>query len=182
MNRAVGNAPREIDPPHGLQTIPADWFSVLVEESHSHVPLPDTRRFVAPVSQHLRQRQAALFNQAGPAGSREHASHPRAKCHAAGEQAVARRRADGGRAVRVGQANSFRGKPIDVWRRNLRFRVVAAQVSVAEIVSKDEQDIRPVVRSKRLSERGQSNDSPQNCHSLHDLDPVVVRVIPFVVL
>ena len=59
----------------------------------------------------------------------------------AGEEGAAGRRAQRGGHAEVREADALRGQPIQVGRLNL-FLAVAAQVTVAEVVSQNEDDVR----------------------------------------
>ena len=68
---------------------------------------------------------------------------------AAGEDAVARRRADGRDRVRIGEADALLGECVDVRRWDLAaLRVVGVHVAVAEIVAEDVDDVGPQGRSR----------------------------------
>ena len=44
--------------------------------------------------------------------------------------------------MRIGKPDTFLGQLIDVWRRDFRFRIVAADVAIPEIVGEYQYDIR----------------------------------------
>ena len=60
------------------------------------------------------------------------------------QQRVSRRRANRGRGVSVGKSTPLRGKPVNVWRLYFR-RFIASQVAIAEVVCKDQNNIRCVL-------------------------------------
>ena len=62
---------------------------------------------------------------------------------ASGEERVARRRADAGGGVSVGEAHPFGGEFVQMRRRDLATgRVVGADVAVTEVVGEDHEDVR----------------------------------------
>jgi len=144
VDRGVRNTAGIVDAPDGLAPVPADRPPLLVGERQADVPFAEAGRRIALIAEHLRQRQPAFLDHARTADSREHSPHPRAKRHPPRQQAVARRRADGRRAVRVGETHPFGGEPVQVDGRHPRFRIVAPDVAVAEIIRQNHEDVRPL--------------------------------------
>ena len=144
VQRAVRDRSRVIDPPHGFETVLVDRLPLLVKERQPDVPLAEHRRFVADLPQHRRKCEPIVRDQAGSARAGEDAAVVESERHPPGEQAVPCRRADRRGAVGVGEPHPLLGQPVDMRRRDLRLRVVAADVPVAEIVGEDQQDVGPL--------------------------------------
>ena len=87
----------------------------------------------------------------GGAGGRDHGRsvrgkdavlHPRPPVVAAGENAVARGRADRCRSMRIGEGHPLRRELVEVRRRDLAaLRVQALHIAVAEVVGEDVDDV-----------------------------------------
>lgn len=117
-------------------------FSILVEECQSHVPFSEACRGVALVFQHLGQGEASLFDQAGPSGAGEDASFAGAESHATGEQTVSSGGANRRRTMGIRKTHAFFCQFVQVRGGDLRFRIVAAKVTVAQVVSENKYNIR----------------------------------------
>ena len=103
------------------------------------MPLADDAGAVAGLFQHGGERVAAgLDDQGGVAG--QHARALVAPGVLAGEQGVARRRAGGGRGVRVGETHARGRSAIQIRRVDAR-GAVATDVAVAEIVGVHVNDV-----------------------------------------
>ena len=169
VDRRVGARARVVDSLHRFQPVLVDRHSIPVEEPHPDVPLAEARGRIPGLAQHPRESEPPFLDQARAADTGEDAPHPGAEGHAAGEQAVARRRADGGRAVRVGEEHPLRGEAIEVRRRDLALGVVAADVAVAEVVGEDDDDVRvprPLLR-RGADDRGERDKKEQSDGGSH---------------
>ena len=105
------------------------------------MPFADEGGRVSLSLEHGGKCEAIFLDETGTAGAGEDAFHAGSKGHASGENAVASGRADGGRAVSVGKAEAFAGELVNVGCGNLGLIVVAAEIAVAEVVGKDEEDV-----------------------------------------
>ena len=89
-----------------FHAVAADRLAVLVEERQSDVPLADARCGIAVGAEHGRQREPPECNERRAADTLEDpAAIRQAEGHLARQQTVARRRANGGRAVGIGEAH-----------------------------------------------------------------------------
>ncbi len=144
IQRPAGDRPRVIDAPHGRQSVLIDGFPILVVRRQPNVPFAEHRRGVALLLQQTGECEASRVDQARPAHAGENAAVIQPKRHPAGKQAVARGCANGGGTVRVGEANAFARKPIQVRRGHFALVVVTTDIAVAEVIGEDEEDIRLV--------------------------------------
>ena len=138
---AVWDGAGVVDLVNRREAVLADGVSVLVKEGEADVPFADEGGCVAVFLEHGGECEAIFFDEARTAGTGENAFHAGSEGHASGEDAVTGGRADGGRAVGVGKAKAFSGELIDVGCGNFGLIVVTAEVSVAKIVGKDEEDV-----------------------------------------
>ena len=113
-------------------------------EVHAEVPLADHRGRVAPFLQQRGDGHPAVGDQAGALGAEDAALEFGAPAVATGEQPVARWRADGVRAVAVGERQALARQAVDVRGLELRLRVETGGVAVALVVGVDEDDVGPV--------------------------------------
>ena len=141
VDRAVGNWSAVVDPAYGLETVLVNGFAVLVEEGHPDMPFAEESGGVALLLQHGREGQPVLFDQAGPPDTGENPTVIQAKCHTPGHDAIAGRRTDRGGAVCVGEEKALAGELVEMRGWDLALRVVAADVSIPEIVGEDEEDV-----------------------------------------
>ena len=111
-----------------------------IEESHAQVPLADHGSGVPGLAEHLSERESAWFDQAGAFHPGEHPAHAGAERHAPGQNAVAGRRADRGRAVSVCEAQALLRKAVEVFGLDSGLVVVGAYVAVSEVVGQNQQD------------------------------------------
>ena len=105
------------------------------------MPLAKHGGRVTLITEHAGYCESIFLDETRPSGTGEDTLHAVAKGHPAGEQAVPGRRADGGRAVGVGEAHALPGQAVDVWGGRLGFGVVTADIAVPEIVGEDENDV-----------------------------------------
>ena len=145
VKRAVWNGAGVVDSVNGLEAVLADGISVLVKEGEADVPFADEGGCVAVFLEHSGEREAIFFDETRASGAGEDAFHAGSEGHASGEDAVAGGRADGGRAVSVGKAKAFAGELVDVRCGDFGLVVVAAEVSVAEVVGEDEENVGEIV-------------------------------------
>jgi len=141
VNRSAGNRLRVIDPLHRLESVLGNRLSITIVKCQANMPLAKHGGRVPLSSEHGRYCEPVVLDEAWPSGTGEDTLHAVSKRHPAGEQAVARRGADGGGAVRVGEANALPGQAIDVRGGRLGFGVVTADIAVAEVVGEDEYDV-----------------------------------------
>lgn len=141
VKRAVWDGAGVVDSVNRREAVLADGVSVLVKEGESDVPFADEGGCVAVFLEHGWECEAVFFDEAGTSGAGENAFHAGSEGHASGEDAVAGGRADGGGAVGVGKAKAFAGELVDVGCGNFGLIVITAEVSVAKIVGKDEEDV-----------------------------------------
>ena len=105
------------------------------------MPLAEARRGVTLVTQHLRQGEAPFLDQTRTTDSGEHAASPDSKRHLPGKQTIACRCTNRRRAVGISKKNPFSSELVQVGSRDLRFRVVAGYISIAQIVGKNNHNI-----------------------------------------
>ena len=109
----------------------------------TEVPLADRGGGVAVLFQQSRHREPVGRDERIVIGAVEHALlQVRAPRVAARQQAVARGRADGGAAVRIGEGHALRDQPVEV--RRLDFSALGVErlhVAVAQIVGEDVDDV-----------------------------------------
>lgn len=133
------------------------------------MPFADEGGCVSFSLEHGRECEAIFFDEAGASGAGEDAFHAGSKSHASGENAIASGRADSGRAVGVGKAESFAGELVDVGCGNFGLIVVATEVAVAEVVGKNEEDVGEAIRfgwrfaGKEQKERQQGGNGRGKC-------------------
>lgn len=149
VKRAVWDGAGVIDSVNGREAVFANGVSVCVKEGEADVPFADEGGCVSFSLEHGGECEAIFFDEAGAAGAGEDAFHAGSKGHASGEDAVASGRADGGRAVGVGKEETFAGKLVDVGCGNFGLIVVATEISVAEIIGEDEEDVGESLRFGR---------------------------------
>ena len=145
MKRAVWDRAGVVDSVNGLEAVLADGVSVLVKEGEADVPFTDEGGCVAVFLEHGGKGEAIFFDETRASGAGEDSFHAGSEGHASGEDAVAGGRADGGGAVSVGKAKAFAGELVDVGCGDFRLVVVAAEVSIAEVVGEDEEDVGEIV-------------------------------------
>ena len=153
LQRAAGNRPAEVDlgllvcrrgwaGPWQLMVQQREALALLDSPAQTQVPLADAGRVVAVLAQQgchgrplrLDERQLVVV---------EHLLLQRAApAIAAGEQAVAGRRADRGRRVHVGEAHTMAGQTIHVRGGNPGVAVVAARIPVTHVVGEEANDVR----------------------------------------
>ena len=141
IKRTAGDGARVINAPHGCQSVLIDGLALLFIRGEAHVPFAEHGGSIALLLQQTGERQAALVDQARSAHASKYAAVVKPKSHAPGEQAVAGRRANGRGTVRIGEANALACEPVEMRRGHLALSIVAAHITVAEIVGKDEKDV-----------------------------------------
>lgn len=141
VKRAVWDGAGVVDSMNGREAVFANGVSVCVKEGKADVPFADEGGCVAVFLEHGGECEAIFFDEAGTAGAGENAFHAGSEGHASGEYAVTGGRADGGGAVGVSEAKAFTGELVDVGCGNFGLIVVTAEVSVAKVVGKDEEDV-----------------------------------------
>ena len=143
IERSALDAARVIDALHGGAFTRVDRLAGLIAKREPDVPFADRCGGVALLLQHPWQRELSGCDQRRPARALKHRAAIRhAKRHLPRHETVARRCANGGRAVCIGEHHAFARELVDVRRRNLRIGVVATHIAIAEVVSEDEKDIR----------------------------------------
>ncbi len=145
VKRAVWDGSGVVDSMDGGEAVLVNGVSVLVKEGEADVPFADEGGCVAFSLEHGGECEAIFLDEAGASGAGEDAFHAGSKGHASGEDAVAGGRADGEGAVGVGKAEAFAGELVDVGCGDFGLVVVAAEVSVAEVVGEDEEDAGEIV-------------------------------------
>ena len=125
-------------------------------EREADVPLAHGGGGVALASQHLGQGQPTRLDQARSADSREDAAAVAGtETHPSREEAITRGRADRRGGVRVREAETFPGQSVEVRRGDLRSRVVAADIAVAQVIGQDHDDVGPTRGGRGGQRRGQ---------------------------
>lgn len=114
--------------------------------SQAEMPLADAGGVIARIAEQRWQRDAARFDERVAVPPQHAARHPSSPRVSSGEQGIARRRAHGRCGVGVGESQPFARQPIEVRRRDAPGRVERSDIAVAEIVSEDQDDIRPRLR------------------------------------
>src|SRR5687768_2467737 len=75
--------------------------------------------------------------------------------------------------MRVGESNALSCQAIAVRRRDPRFGVVAAQVAVAEVVGKNEDDVRAICRRVGGGDKCADQRTDEECHETGAMDHIV---------
>ena len=72
--------------------------------------------------------------------------------------------AERARRMRIGEPHPFPGQPVDVGRRDFRFRVVAAGITIAHVVRQQDEDVRLAGRLGRFRalQRGQRREQEED--------------------
>ena len=176
MHRAIGDGLREIHEPHAREfrgrAIPVATDLCLMHrravrglKRHADMPLAHASRRIALCAQHPRQCHPIRFDQARPAHAREDpAAIARAETHAARHDAVARRRAYRRSRVGIRESHAFAREVVEIRRRHLRLRIVAADIAVAEIVGENEDDIGTLRRTGGMAVKQQEQDEKVTRH------------------
>ena len=125
-----------------------------LEPSQAEVPLADAGGGVALVLEQARDGEPARLDERRRAALQHAALQRTAPGVAAGQDAVARGRADGRGTMGVGEDHAFARQAVEVRRADFGFRVEAAQVAVAEVVGEDEDDVGPRGGSGERGGRG----------------------------
>lgn len=119
-----------------------DGIAFFVTIGKPDVPLANAGGGVIFLMQHFRQGQALGSNQRRTARAGEDRAAARnAKAHLSGHQAVARGCADRAGRVGIGEAHTFTRELIDVRRGDFRFGMVARNITVAQVIGENEEDI-----------------------------------------
>ncbi len=128
----------------------------LIVERQPDVPLAKAGRDVALLTQHLRQRPPVRSDQRRATGTGKDASPPRdPERHLSCHQAVSSWSAHGARTVCIGESHPLLCKTVKIRRRDLGVRVVAANITVAQIIRENEDDVRLVRNCCRSDRRSQ---------------------------
>jgi hypothetical protein len=118
IERSALDAARVIDALHGGSFTRVDRFAGLIAKCEPDVPFADRRGGVALLLQQSRQRELSRCDQRRPARALKHRAAARhTKRHLSGHEAVARRCANRGRTVRIGEAHAFARELVDVRSR-----------------------------------------------------------------
>ena len=117
----------------------------------SEMPLPDHGGGVARAAKHRGEGDLSFVDQR-PGRPLADVGPERV---APGHQPVARRVAQRPRRVGIGEAHALGRETVDMRRRDLRVRVVGAQVPVAHVIDEDDDDMRGTSRQGRAG---------QGCH------------------
>ena len=134
----------------------------------AEMPFPNRRRAIPLLLEQPRQREPSGSDERLAEITNDARLQPRAPMIAPREQSVARRRTHTARCVRVGEAHPLRRKRVHVRRGDLAaLRVVAPHIAIAEIVGKDEEDVRLVPASLRLGGTGLAAKNAKQ-HKLND--------------
>src|SRR5262249_11776109 len=109
-------------------------------------------------------RQPALLDEPRRPAVQDAALQRRAPGVAAGEDAVARRRAHGGAGVGVGEGHALLGELVEVRRGDLAFGVEAADVAVSEIVGEHVDEVGVAGRGGRRQGQGAQDEARSRGH------------------
>ena len=125
--------------------------AVLVEPGESHVPLPENTRPIAFLSEHFSECERTGLEVARSSRSLKGTSSSAggAVDLLTGIQTVPGRRANGRRAMGVGEPDSLSGHPVKLWRLIGSFGVVAGQIPVPQIVSINDHNVGQILRAGR---------------------------------
>lgn len=105
------------------------------------MPLSNDCRGAAALPDERRQRHTALLDEQGRIPVQYAPLQGRPPRIAPREKRVTRGRADARRRVCVGKTHPLGRQLIQVWRRDLRIGVIAAQITIAEIIGKDDDEV-----------------------------------------
>ena len=180
VDGAIGNWAAVVDPADGLESVPVDSLSLLVEEGHPDVPFAEEGGGVALLLQHGREGEALLFDEAGPADTCEDAAVIQPEGHTPGHDAVAGGSTDRGWAVGVGKEESFAGQAVEVRSLHLALRIVTAYVSVTQVIGKNEEDVGLVPGRQPLgeSEKGKEGKKSHEVLVRNEEDPGQAAFLP----
>ena len=159
--RPVRDRLREVHAPHLFRLLDVqflDRLPLVLRPIHPEMPLAHARRRVALVLQHLRHGEPPLLDQPRAQPAEHAALELRAPVVAPRDHAVARRRADGGRRVRIRKFHPERGEPVHVRRRDFSVRIEALHIADAQIVRENKDDVRLL---RRDGECGRQHDEEQ---------------------
>ena len=123
--------------------------SALQRPLHPEVPFADASGVIALRLEKTRERHATFRDQGQRKAPENTALELCAPVVASGQERVTRRRADSRGSVPVGEAHPLGGEPVEVRRRDLGVRVVAAHVTIAEVVGEDDDDVGLIGGRKR---------------------------------
>ena len=129
-----------------------------VEAAEPEVPLAEEGSGVAGFLEQGGQGRPSLFDQGAPVAVQDPGLQARAPGVAAGEDAVAGRRADRRRRVGVGEAQSLGCQAVEGRGRNPGVRVVAAGVALPQVVGQDQEDVRVLGRGRPFLGGGGQED------------------------
>ena len=115
----------------------------------SQMPFPYTGRVVSLLLQHARHGEPVVFNQVRRIAPQHALLQSGSPAIPARHYAVARRRADRGWRVHVGEAHALACQPVRIGGWDGGLRVVAFQIAPAQIVGQDIDDIRRTANSER---------------------------------
>ena len=144
MRRAVRDASAVIDPVERRLFVIGGAIGRGARQggpAQPEMPLTDARGVIARIAQQRRDRRAVRLDEGVAVAPQHAARQPRAPGVAAGEQAVARRRAQGRGRMRVGEPQSLARQAIEVRCGNAAGGIERADVAVAQIVSQDQDDV-----------------------------------------
>lgn len=144
IERPAFDATGKIDATNGFEAAGVNGFALRIAKREPDMPFADGGGGVALLLQQGRKGETTFGDQRRPARTGEDRAAVRhAKGHPPGHEAVARRRANRGRTVRIGEPHAFARELVDVGRRHLRVGVAAAHIAVAEVVSEDDEKVGP---------------------------------------
>ena len=119
--------------------------AVLERPIHAEVPFADGSRVVALVLEQSADGHAAGLDQTSGESPADALFESGTPVVASGENAVARRGADRGAGMRVGEGHASLGEFVEVGRLDFAIGVQRLDVAVAHVVREDENDIGPRV-------------------------------------
>ncbi len=133
---------------------PVAVFVGLPGEIHTEMPLADHGGGVASGLEHRSNRHPAIGDEAGALGMIDTSLQRGTPGIATSEEPVARGSANSVRGMAVGEADPLGRKTVEMRRGDLRLGVKAGSVSVALIISVDDEDVRQFLRRDKRAEAG----------------------------
>jgi len=131
-----------------VETILADWRGIVHVALTAQMPFAEVTGGVAVLSEDAREDRRLRIEPLGHAAAvivgpvaQVRRDAPALRVLACGDCA-ARRRADGGVDVELGEADSLGGQPVHLWRARVPV-AEAREVAPAHVVNVDENDVRP---------------------------------------
>ena len=127
----------------GLTPVPLTLGVFL--EAKPEMPLPNDGGMITGLLEVRSHGRALLLDQGGPISVLYPALEPAAPAVSARQDGIARRRANGGRGMGVGEGHPLLGQPVQVRSGDFRFRVEGLDVAIAHVVSQDKDDVGTVI-------------------------------------